>query len=154
MTEVKKPKFYRRNKLINPNLQLTIMGYFIGLTFVTLVFFYLTFRVVIVRFIEDARAINGLTEANILQLAQTQYRMLNSTCLELGLVLLIVLCSGGLVLSHRVAGPIYRMRMHIQDAIKTGDISKDLSFRKKDYFHELATEYNELLAKLRERFFK
>jgi sensor histidine kinase YesM len=50
----------------------------------------------------------------------------------------------GYVLSHRVAGPLHRMRKHLL-AIAAGRAPRFLKFRKNDYFQELADAYNEEL---------
>jgi methyl-accepting chemotaxis protein len=46
-------------------------------------------------------------------------------------------------MSHRIAGPLYKLSMFLKKA-KGGDYSEDLYFRKADHFLELATEYNEM----------
>jgi len=53
----------------------------------------------------------------------------------------------GLVLSHRVAGPIYRLRKHLLEAA-AGRAPSQVRFRDEDYFQELADAYN---AELRSR---
>lgn len=53
----------------------------------------------------------------------------------------------GLVISHRVAGPLYRMKMHLLEAAG-GRAPRLLKFRDRDYFQELADAYN---AELRAR---
>jgi sensor histidine kinase YesM len=53
----------------------------------------------------------------------------------------------GLALSHRVAGPIYRLRKHLLEAA-AGRAPSQVRFRDEDYFQELADAYN---AELRSR---
>jgi hypothetical protein len=49
-------------------------------------------------------------------------------------------------LSHRFAGPIYALRRALRD-IAQGEKPRRLSFRKRDFWHGLADEYNAVLAK-------
>ena len=44
-------------------------------------------------------------------------------------------------MSHKVAGPIYKMRKFLQDS-RGGIFNRELVFRKKDHFMELAQDYN------------
>jgi nitrogen fixation/metabolism regulation signal transduction histidine kinase len=50
-------------------------------------------------------------------------------------------CSLGLMLSHRVAGPLYRLQKHILD-VAEGRTDDNVKFRQKDYFQEVASAYN------------
>lgn len=54
----------------------------------------------------------------------------------------------GAVLSHRVAGPIAKVRKHM-DAVARGETVQDLSFRRNDCFPELAESFNKVLAPIR-----
>jgi methyl-accepting chemotaxis protein len=57
----------------------------------------------------------------------------------------------GVTLSHRVAGPLHRMRRHLLEAA-SGRAPKELKFRENDYFKELAEAYNaELVSRGRVR---
>jgi hypothetical protein len=53
----------------------------------------------------------------------------------------------GLILSHRISGPIFKINKSIDEMIETKKIIK-LNFRKNDYFHEHAHKINELLEKI------
>jgi len=55
----------------------------------------------------------------------------------------------GFVLTNRIAGPIYRLKQHLED-VAAGKTYEDIGFRKMDYFSELIEPYNKILAELRE----
>jgi hypothetical protein len=50
-------------------------------------------------------------------------------------------------LSHRFAGPIFSLRRAIQD-IAQGKPPRRLKFRKRDFWHGLADDYNAMLTKV------
>ncbi|MCI0335238.1 MAG: hypothetical protein L0228_18670 [Planctomycetes bacterium] len=50
-------------------------------------------------------------------------------------------------LSHRFAGPIHNLRRALH-GIVSGEKPRKLKFRKRDFWHELADDYNAMLAKL------
>jgi nitrogen fixation/metabolism regulation signal transduction histidine kinase len=47
-------------------------------------------------------------------------------------------------MSHRIAGPLYKLRMFLHQAA-AGKMDQKLAFRKNDYFQDLVPAYNELL---------
>ncbi|MFH1836660.1 MAG: hypothetical protein ABH862_00920 [Candidatus Omnitrophota bacterium] len=55
----------------------------------------------------------------------------------------------GIRLSHRIAGPIYRIRLYIDSLLKK-DYSQGLKLRKKDELKELALKFDQLCSELRE----
>jgi hypothetical protein len=50
-------------------------------------------------------------------------------------------------LSHRFAGPIYSLRRSIREVIQ-GKPARRLKFRRRDFWHDLADDYNALLLRL------
>jgi sensor histidine kinase YesM len=51
-------------------------------------------------------------------------------------------------MSHRIAGPLFKLRKFMANASK-GQIGEKLSFRKADYFREIALEYNGMMSGIR-----
>lgn len=54
-----------------------------------------------------------------------------------------------LFISHRIAGPIYKLRKSF-GAVRSGDLTQEIHFREKDHFQELAQDYNGLIRSLRD----
>jgi methyl-accepting chemotaxis protein len=53
-------------------------------------------------------------------------------------------------MSHKVAGPLYKLNQYFQEAMN-GNLEQKLSFRKKDYFTELVPSYNAMMDAIRNR---
>ncbi|MBI2711462.1 MAG: methyl-accepting chemotaxis protein [Bdellovibrio sp.] len=53
-------------------------------------------------------------------------------------------------LSHRVAGPLYKLDRYFREA-RDGNIEQKLFFRKNDYFKELPDHYNDMMDAIRMR---
>jgi methyl-accepting chemotaxis protein len=64
-----------------------------------------------------------------------------------GAMLLLILHN--ILLTHRVAGPLYRFRRHLK-AIGEGDLSTSIVFRKHDYLAKEAIAANEMVESLRD----
>jgi hypothetical protein len=47
----------------------------------------------------------------------------------------------GLVLSHRIAGPMFRLRKHLETVAQTG-VHEPVQFREDDFFKEIPKAYN------------
>jgi len=47
-------------------------------------------------------------------------------------------------LSHRIAGPLYRIEKHIEEIIENGNLT-EIKIRKKDELHDLVNTLNELI---------
>jgi hypothetical protein len=50
-------------------------------------------------------------------------------------------------LSNRFAGPVFRLRRVLHEAAQ-GEHVEPIHFRKGDYWHDIATDFNQLLARL------
>jgi nitrogen fixation/metabolism regulation signal transduction histidine kinase len=82
-------------------------------------------------------------------LAQRQHTTLAVLWLALGLfVALVALAS--VVVTHRVAGPVFKLRRHIRE-LGEGNLADPGKLRRGDELAELFQVYGETLAKLRER---
>ena len=54
-------------------------------------------------------------------------------------------------LSHRLAGPLYRIENDLETIARTGDLSKPIRIRPKDYLHTLVAKINRALRRAHER---
>jgi hypothetical protein len=78
------------------------------------------------------------------ELAKAQDSAINSAFLLLLLLnaLLVGVCT--LIVSHRVAGPLYKLRKEMRKLAESKKFSP-IAFRERDFFKEIATDYNEAL---------
>ncbi len=65
--------------------------------------------------------------------------------LFIGVVFLI-----SLFVSHRIAGPLYKLSLFF-DKARAGDFKSKLGFRQKDHFQELAQDYNDFIASVSDK---
>lgn len=62
--------------------------------------------------------------------------------------LVILLLLWGVILSHRIAGPIKRLKAELDNIAKSGDYTKRLKVRKYDDLKELVASINNVLGKV------
>lgn len=85
----------------------------------------------------------------LVQLEQTRQNLLR-LIIVMQLILLSLTFLISLFMSHRIAGPLHQLRKSLQQA-QEGDFNQKLSFRKFDYFPELASGYNEMVNRIQSR---
>ncbi len=91
---------------------------------------------------------NDATPWDQKQQASTQFLSLHTRLWPAILVLFGLLTVHTVIVSHRVAGPLYRFRKAFQ-AIAGGDLSRHVTIRKNDYLTKEAREINDMTASLR-----
>jgi len=73
---------------------------------------------------------------------------MNSVLIVIVAAIFIIFLILGLVFSHRIAGPIYRLNRHLRE-VGNGDHMNDVKFRKNDFFPELADAFNWQIKRFR-----
>lgn len=133
-----------KNILIEPKFQLKFMAYFFGLFALTTVSFYSTTYLFFWRL--KSKAINlGIPDNHVF------YKFLNNLKYDLDILFamlavfnLVALLYIGFKISHRVAGPIYKIKLYLS---KLGPNSERFQLRKKDFFKEIEPIINNLRDK-------
>src|SRR5206468_4748451 len=71
-------------------------------------------------------------------------------CLLIGIIQFALFNAAAIFLSHRIAGPLYRLERHLE-GVAEGKEPTDVKFRKGDFYQHLAEACNKVMARLRER---
>ncbi len=138
------------NFLVNPRFQIRIVGFFIILTTVLLVMQVAGLYLFFAKFKSILLAI-GLEEQHaIFTLLHKQEVFLYTLNAVIGGAVFILMLGGGIVLSHRVAGPIKKLENTL-NSIDPGqpETLKAFTLRKNDFFPEIATALNNLLKRIK-----
>lgn len=132
-----------RNFLIAPAFQKAVIFYSILLSLPLLSIQYLSMRYFFNRYTLDGNSIGLQADHPFFKFIKEQEAFMNSVFLFTALLLVIVNALFGLVISHRIAGPIHHLKKYFRQ-FRSGE-SKALSFRKRDFFPELPKIINEAL---------
>lgn len=138
----------RKVFLINPKFQLTFMAYMGGLAVATLVIFLGSIMYFFADWKDMGRALGLPADHVFFQFMAEQQAHMFKVFGFTSLGILLAVAGIGLWVSHRVAGPLYRLRKHM-NAVAQGKKVGEVSFRKRDFFPELAEEYNHQYAYLK-----
>ena len=60
----------------------------------------------------------------------------------------IIILIAGIFISHRIAGPLYRLNQHFKSTQNINDL-QPVKFRKKDYFREVELSFNQMIEKIK-----
>jgi len=105
---------------------------------------------------EFVSAMNSFFAANP-SLLQPFYSRLVPISLNIGLKVIIYILLVALVaavLSHKTAGPVYKIEKTCKEIAESGDLSKRVYLRKGDLFTELKDEFNKMMDALEAKFKK
>ncbi|MBN2453705.1 MAG: methyl-accepting chemotaxis protein [Candidatus Omnitrophica bacterium] len=138
MTQEMKPKFKRTNYLIAAKLQLKYVGIILLLMFVTaLVCSYFVYYTVMIAMGE--KLANVYPQGRLMAIINSVNIRMLITFLMLTPIVVII----GVYLSHKIAGPIYRMEKFLGD-MALGDLSQRITLRKGDELVTVAEKINAL----------
>jgi methyl-accepting chemotaxis protein len=91
---------------------------------------------------EQLMALPGGPEVEQIMTARKQL-LIGVYLLEALFVLIVFAMS--IFISHRIAGPLYKLNEFFKEGARTGNLKRDLHFRTNDHFKELAENYNAMV---------
>lgn len=137
-------KRYIKNYLIYPKFQLSLV--FIGILISAITFFVLSFEIhqSFDYLTSIGERLNFKSDSGYFKLLNTQKDLLTKNLIFVGLISAFLSSIISIYISHRIVGPIYRLRKYFQDA-KTHGVTTPLKFRDNDYFEDLPKTINDVL---------
>lgn len=135
MESMSMKKRFRYRKLIQPKLQLRLVSSFLVLSAIALIFQMLLF----------ARAASQIANQAPEDVPSILLQVL---LLSLGVVLPLTLLVG-VVVTNKIAGPIYRFSVFLNE-VREGSRPRDCKLRAGDYLHDFCGLLNAVTAPLRE----
>ena len=98
------------------------------------------------QFAHAANSAGVSVDSPLFELVDVQRHLTHAVFAFTSVVVILMIFFGALFLSHRVAGPIYRLQRELEKLAEDSKLN-EIKFRKDDYFPELAVTFNEVLAK-------
>ncbi len=131
----------RKNKLVQPRLQLRLIGFFVGVAALGLL---LQFLLLGARL---SAALGRLDDGGA-ELADEVPAMMLEVLAFSALIVLPIVFAFGVLLTFRIAGPAYRIERHLR-AVARGEESGPCRIRKTDELQSLCEAVNEATTALR-----
>lgn len=134
----------RKVLLINKKFQLSVIAICTVWAVITTLIFYIGMLLMFKQFAQEG-ALMGLPPEHIFfEFINDQVNMLHVFFAALTVFVILVFFVGGMFLSNKIAGPIYRMTKHMEEIMETGQWRR-LKFRDGDYFIEVADMFNKFI---------
>ena len=135
----------RRQLVVDPKFQYGLIIKFVVLVTIVLIASLVLLTFIYTKFTNIALPISVET-GGVISFEATQLIKLSDLIWPVMLVILLSVTISsitvyilGVLFTHRMAGPVYRLRNDIAE-MTDGDLEKKVSFREKDYFQLLATD--------------
>ncbi len=151
MSASQRPSMFRRKVLIYPKFQLSL----VAVNIFTMIAVIAAIQLQIIFSIGDMQVITEGTALSPKQLYNRfiEYQM---SILYSGLAFYLILafifsCGFTLFISHRLAGPLVRMKKYFKEIEDSGKIEHPLKFRKNDFLQELPEAINKGLKSVQEK---
>lgn len=143
-------KTYSRKKyLINPRFQLLVVFWCLCL-FLSILTIFAAANWYFFEELHSVARTAGISEEHVFfEFVNEQKAIMLKLFIAASFFSFWVIFSGGIYLSHRIAGPLYRLTQHLLNAGPL-DLEK-VKFRKGDYFKELEDAYNKFVEKMNEK---
>jgi hypothetical protein len=140
--------FWKKNYLINPRFQLSFIAYNLGVASLLAGVFYGAVRFFFWKLAGFGIAA-GLPKTHVFFLfLDQQVALMNMVFLVVFPLVVLLLSLHGILLSHKVAGPLYRLHRHMKQTAAGERPPGPSQFRRGDYFHELSAAYNGQMKKM------
>lgn len=135
-----------RNYLLNPEFQLKLLGYFVGLFVLTTASLYSISYLFFWRLGQKALNV-GIPKGHVFfKFLENQKADLDLLFIALVVFNFLLLIGTGFVVSHRIAGPIYKLKKYLSEINRDSD---DFKLRDKDFFKELEPLVDSLKEKMK-----
>ena len=136
----------RKRYLINPRFQMSFLVFSSIVSILGMSVFFLSIKYFFWSFHQLGEKYGIPADHIFFKFIDDQSAKMNVLFLLTAIIVLIISLVGAVMLSHRVAGPIYRMTQHF-NSIKSKADMKEVKFRKGDFFIELQNAFNHFIKK-------
>ncbi len=143
-------KTNRTKYLLEPQFQKSLLRYTCIIMIVTTLIYYFAIQFVFSTFIDKGASLGLPNDHIFFTFVRDQESSMNWTFLVTAVFSAFVIFGYGLYFSHRVAGPIYKLRLHLK-SLRTGKTVEPIQFRNADFFKDLAEEINEYSSAKRKK---
>ena len=136
----------KRNRfLVLPAFQIRFMTYIICFAVFGIAVLYASIYFYFERLVVQGQELGLAPDHVYFEFIENQKSLLNMTFFSVSVIVFGGLLVAGLALSHKIAGPVYRIQFYLQSLYSEGKTPGKLKFRDGDFFPEVAELVNGLV---------
>lgn len=143
-------KIKRKQFVVNKKIQFFYTGFLIWFLVIALILTGTALYSIIMNTVIDK-----FTEIGTGNIYQTVLEINRLLALRIGILIFVLFITGiflGVLYLHRIAGPVFRIEKTIKESIINDDREyHPIKLRRKDFFHSLADNINQLMEKYRQK---
>jgi hypothetical protein len=149
----KQPPIWRRKYIINLEFQGAFIQKALFIAFAINVIFYFALEFIFIKFNIYGESLQHEARVKFYSFLKDQKQILNQTFIYVGSVSALFIVIWGIFQSHRIAGPLFNLKLQfkkmkgMKSIEEIGELNKT-KFRANDYFHDLAEDYNHFVDHL------
>ncbi|MBF0297251.1 MAG: hypothetical protein HQK51_00915 [Oligoflexia bacterium] len=143
-TKINQRKIY----LINPSFQLRVCAYSLALSFIIISTFYISISLFFYKFKNQGITLHLPPDHVFFRFLEVQNTNLNMTLLIASIVITFITIILGIIYTHHIAGPLYKLNKHFTSIAEQGGPMKEVRFRQGDCFKELEESFNKMVNSL------
>jgi hypothetical protein len=139
-----------RSILINPKFQWTLIGYAAFVATLIFISVYGLFTYGFNEFVQIGHQA-GLPDGHVyFEFIKMQEATFLRVILAIAIVVGGILIFGGLAVSHKIAGPMFRLKQELQKMAQAENpVLHKVNFREGDFFPEVPRAFNDLVEKIK-----
>lgn len=138
-------RFRRRTFLINPGFQLRFMLYVVAFVLIGFGVMYVGNYYYLSAVYEMGRELDLDSSHPYFEFIDMQKLLLQKVYLGVSAASFAVIMTSGLFLSHRIAGPIYRIVSYMDEVVSGKTNMRPVKLREGDFFPEIADALNKVI---------
>jgi hypothetical protein len=138
-----RPPIWKRQYLLEPKLQLGITFYFLLFTFGALGIIYWSIRQTLTAILEHTAQMSSHCSALIIDNEDSVRTILTVVFGTNAFIVTLFAIVGGILISHRIVGPLYRFKAVIR-MMANGEDPGEIRVRRTDYFSDVVPLLKEL----------
>ena len=141
----------RKVVLINKEFQIRLVSYFLVLSLINTVVVFISMIYFFKKFKNQAIELGLAPDHTFFYFLDAQRDHMSMVYLISTIVMIIIMFVGGLYISHRIAGPIYRLKQHMKNLSETGlegEEKSKVKFREGDFLVDLQDSFNSFISSL------
>jgi hypothetical protein len=141
----------RRKKIfINPSFQVKFVAYSSIFTCISLIIFYFAIHIFFNSLKRQGLDLQLTIDHPYFIFISEQQSFFNTLFIITSFILVILLTFCGIFISHKIVGPIERLKSYMKEKVENNDIN-DLVFRDDDFFQDLAKEFCDFCRKYKNK---
>lgn len=137
--------------LVNPAFQLRFMVYILCFAAFGILVLYASNYFYFHRLVIQGQELGLAPDHIYFEFIEQQKSLLNTIFFSVSVIVFGAMVIAGLALSHKIAGPVYRIQQYLQQIYEEGAPEHKLKFREGDFFPEVAELVNALVAHYQQR---